>query len=51
MPIRLHEKDNRYYYQYGTTGHKYYFSTPIGAKRAYGKAVKQAQAIVISRQK
>jgi hypothetical protein len=48
MPIKLHKQGNRYYYQYGTTGHKYYFTTPIGAKRAYNKALKQTRAIKIS---
>lgn len=45
MPIKLHTEGNRNYYQYGTTGHKYYFSTPIDAQRAYNKALKQTRAI------
>lgn len=48
MPIKLHNETNRSYFQYGNTGHKYFFTTPIGAKRAYNKAVKQTQAIKAS---
>lgn len=38
-----------HYFQYGTKGKKYYYKTVIGKKRAYTKAIKQGQAIEISR--
>jgi hypothetical protein len=47
MPIykRFDSNKNQYYFQYGDTGKKYYFTTLNNSKIAYKKALKQAQAI------
>ena len=49
MPIKVHKKDGKYYYQYGTTGAKYYFkpNSERSMDQAYKKCVKQVAAIHI----
>jgi hypothetical protein len=51
MPIKIHTINGKYYYQYGTTGTKYYFNpkSERSMKRAYNKSVKQAAAIHITK--
>ena len=50
MPIKIHKRGNNYYYQYGKTGHKYYFNptSQISIDIAFNKALKQQAAIHIS---
>lgn len=47
MPIHCGQENGKNYYQYGNQK-KYYFTTEIGKKRAYTKALKQTQAIKVS---
>ena len=50
MPVTLRiDQIGRTFYQYGDTGKPYYFTTVIGAKKAYNKATKQGRAISISK--
>lgn len=50
MPIRDLKDAKGHYFQYGKTGHKYYYKPNSKRSRtiAYNKCVKQAQAIKIS---
>ena len=48
MPIHKGVDNIGYYFQYGTTGKRYYFNTELGRKRAYNKALNQTRAIKIS---
>jgi hypothetical protein len=50
MPIKLGQDNGKYFFQYGNQK-KYYFTTAIGRVNAYKKALKQAQAIVISQKR
>lgn len=47
MPIHLHSDKTGMYYQYGTTGHKYYYSPSIknSQENAYQMALMQTRAI------
>ena len=45
MPIHLRKDKKGSYYQWGNHGKKYYFFTQHGKIIAYGKSVKQAQAV------
>lgn len=49
MPINLKKdnSENKYYFQYGKTGHKYYSKdlTKSSLKNAYDKCLKQVKAI------
>jgi hypothetical protein len=51
MPIKLRKDYKGYYYQYGTTGHKYYFNpnNNYSMNSAYRKALKQSAAIRIKK--
>ncbi len=47
MPIKIKKDNTGLYYQYGTTGHKYYFNpnSEISMDKAYHKCMKQVAAI------
>jgi hypothetical protein len=44
MPIHRGYDQSGYYYQWGNHGHRYHFYDEKTEKKAYEKAVKQAQA-------
>ena len=48
MPVRLHKQGEKQFFQYGTHGKKYFFTTEVGKKRAIEKAKKQETAIHLS---
>jgi len=46
MPVNLHYKDGKYWYQFGTTGKKYYFKPNTNSMdKVHHLALKQAAAI------
>lgn len=53
MPIRLSHDKNGYYYQYGTTGKKYYFikGNKLSQNIAYNNSLRQLKAIKASKKK
>lgn len=51
MPVKKGSDNKGHYYQYGTSGKKYYYKTARGEKVSIGKARKQGIAIEISKKK
>lgn len=51
MPIHLKHDYRGHYYQYGNTGHKYYFHNYLTQKQAYLACLQQVKAIHVNRSK
>ena len=49
MPIHLEKSGDKYYYQFGDTGSKYYFNSVNGEQKAYKKVLAQSRAIEYSK--
>jgi hypothetical protein len=48
MPVHYGKNKQGTFYQWGTSGKKYYYTTELGKKKAYNKAQKQGIAIYAS---
>lgn len=51
MPIKEGKDNLGYYFQFGNTGKKYHYKTPIGKIKAYNKCILQMKAIEWSKHK